>query len=142
MISLKDRLLSYEGFVDNEYLDKYVQLVERNRRTPRRGKDINSHHIVPRSWFKIHKQTVDNSLSNLVNLVYRNHTLAHYYLCLCTEGQLQYANELALILLVSRKKLNISDKLLVQGLPLYNNIYEDYLQKKQSCYKLYEEITE
>lgn len=142
MTSLKHRLLQLSEFIDNEYLDKYVQLIERNRRTSRFGNNINAHHIIPRAWFKLHKQPVDNSLSNLVNLTYRNHTLAHYYLCLCTTDDLQFANELALVLLVSRKKLNTSDRLLVQGLPLYNNIYEDYLKKKRSCYRLYEEITE
>lgn len=139
MISLKDKLLSHDGFIDNEYLNRYVQLVERHRRTSRRAGNTNSHHIVPRSWYKLHSLPVDNCLSNLVVLPYREHTLAHYYLCLCTDGNLQYANELALILLVSRKKLNTSERLLVQGLPLYNNIYEDYLQKKQSGYRLYEE---
>ena len=139
MISLKDKLLAHEGFVDNEYLDKYVQLVERNRRTTRRAGNTNSHHIVPRSWYKLHDEDVDDTLTNLVILTYRDHTLAHYYLCLCTSEQLQYANELALVLLVSRKKLNLTERLLVQGLPLYNNIYEDYLQKKQSGYGLYKE---
>lgn len=139
MISLKDKLLSHDGFVDNEYLDKYVQLVERNRKTVRSSQLTNAHHIVPKCWFKIHSVTIDNSISNLVNLRYRDHVLAHYYLCLCTVRQLQYANELALLLLISRKKLNTSEKLLVQGLPLYNNIYEDYQKKKQSNYNLYEE---
>ena len=139
MISLKDRILSCEGFEDNEYLDKYIQIIERNRRTRKLARVTNSHHIIPRSWFKIHSIEVDNSISNLVNLSYRNHVLAHYYLCLCTTQQLQYANELALLLLISRKKLNTSEKLLIQGLPLYNNIYEDYLKKKQSNFRLYEE---
>lgn len=75
---------------------------------------------------------VDNTLSNLVNLEYREHVLAHYYLCLCTTGKLQYANELALICLSTRKKLNPSEKQLVQQLPLYNNIYENYLNHKRS----------
>ena len=142
MISLKDKLLAYEGFVDNEYLDKYIQLVERNKRTTRRAGNTNSHHIIPRSWYRLHGGEVDNTLTNLVILTYRDHTLAHYYLCLCTNGELQYANELALRLLVSRKKLNTTERLLVERLPLYNNIYESYLQKKHSGYKLYKETDE
>lgn len=130
------------GFVDNEYLQKYAQIIERNTRTPRRGGITNSHHVVPKSWYKINKQIINNSLNNLVNLVYREHVLAHYYLCLCTTGDLLFANELALICLTSRKKLNIVDKQLVAQLPLYNNIYEDYKQKKQSNYRLYEDKTE
>lgn len=137
-----ETLKQHAGFIDNEHLQKYAQLIERNTRTQRRGGLTNSHHIIPKSWFKINKQQVNNSLNNLVNLVYREHVLAHYYLCLCTEGDLLFANELALICLISRKKLNLADKQLVAQLPLYNNIYEDYKQKKQSNYRLYEETIE
>lgn len=126
-----------DGIVDNEFLDKYVQLIERNRRTSRFNHNMNTHHIIPKSWYKLHDKTIDNTISNLVNLTYRNHVLAHYFLCLCTEGEFQFANELAFMLLISRKNLNISEKLLVQELPLYNNIYESYYQKKKQNYKLY-----
>lgn len=138
MRNVKETLLLHEGFVDNEYLDKYCQLIERNTRTPITPRVTNSHHIIPKSWFKINNKPVDNSQSNLVNLVYRNHVLAHYYLCLCTTANLQFANELALVCLVSRKKLNILDKQLISGLPLYNNIYENYKTHKKEM-KLYEE---
>ena len=137
MINVKQTLLQHKGFVDNEFLDSYVCLIERNTRTIQRNRITNSHHIIPKSWFKINKETVDNSRSNLVNLVYRDHVLAHYYLCLCTTDELQYANELALICLTTRNKLNTVDKMLVTHLPLYNNIYESYKAHKQSNYKLY-----
>lgn len=139
MTSLKEHILEHEGFLDNNYLDSYVRLIERNRRTVRKPGSTNMHHIVPRSWFRINKQPVNDSLPNLVNLTYRDHVLAHYFLCLCTTNSLLYANELALFLLTSRKKLNLSERLLVQGLPLYNNIYEDYKEKKSSNYVLYED---
>lgn len=139
MLQLKSKLLSKTGFQDNEYLDKYVCLIERNRRPNLYGKSMNKHHIVPRAWFKLMNLPVDDTLPNLVKLPYREHVLAHYYLCLCTTDKLQYANQLALVLLVSRKNLDYSEKLLVKGLPLYNNIYEDYLKKKSSSYKLYTE---
>lgn len=131
ILDLETRLSACNGFISNDYLSKYCQLVERNRRRPRRG-TTNSHHIIPRFWFKMMSIPVDNTLSNLVNLEYREHVLAHYYLCLCTTGKLQYANELALICLSTRKKLNPSEKQLVQQLPLYNNIYENYLNHKRS----------
>lgn len=131
ILDLETRLTACQGFVSNEYLSKYCQLVERNRRRSRRG-NTNAHHIIPRFWFKMMNKPVDNTLSNLVNLEYREHVLAHYYLCLCTTDKLQYANELALICLSTRKKLNPSEKQLVQQLPLYNNIYENYLNHKRS----------
>lgn len=142
MRDVKQTLLNHEGFVDNQYLDLYCRLVERNGRTPIRHRVTNSHHIIPKSWFKLNKQTVDNSQANLVNLVYREHVLAHYYLCLCTVDELQFANELALMCLLNRKKLNVVDKQLVTGLPLYNNIYEHYKQRRKENYQLYKEEDE
>ena len=136
-MQLKDKLSTLDGFVNNEFLEKYVQLVERNRRTSRFAKNMNTHHIIPKSWYKINNQTIDNTLVNLVHLTYRNHVLAHYFLCLCTSGKLQYANELAFMLLLSRKNLNHSEKLLIQELPLYNNIYESYVSKKKQGYQIY-----
>ena len=99
MRNLKQVLQELDYFVDNEYLDKYVRLVETNRRTKRTPRQTNSHHVIPKSWFKLVGLPVDSSLQNLVNLQYRNHVLAHYYLCLCTRDELQYANELALMCL-------------------------------------------
>lgn len=140
MHNVKETLLSKEGFILNEYLDLYCFLIERNTRTPQRNRITNKHHIIPKAWFKLNNKEIDNSISNLVNLVYRDHVLAHYYLCLCTSNELQYANELALFCLTSRKKLNSVDKELIHKLPLYNNIYEDYRTKKARSYKLYKRI--
>lgn len=131
ILDLETRLSSCTGFITNEYLTKYCQIIERNKRRHRTG-STNAHHIIPKFWFKMMRQSVDNTLSNLVNLEYREHVLAHYYLCLCTTDKLQFANELALICLSTRKKLNPSEKQLVQQLPLYNNIYENYLDHKRS----------
>lgn len=36
--------------------------------------------------FQTNSLEIDNSKENLVNLYYKDHILAHYYLCLCTEG--------------------------------------------------------
>lgn len=142
MRDVKQTLLNHNGFIDNEYLDLYCRLVERNGRTQIRHGVTNSHHIIPKSWFKLNKQLVDNTQSNLVNLVYREHVLAHYYLCLCTTDELQFANELALMCLLNRKKLNVVDKQLIMGLPLYNNIYEHYKQLRKDNYQLYREDIE
>lgn len=133
---LHEKLKTKNYFVDNEYLIKYCNLIERNRNT-HNYKGTNKHHIIPKSWFKLNGVQVDNSTNNLVTLSYRDHVMAHYYLCLCTIENLQYANQLALICLTSRKKLNVVEKQLITRLPLYNNIYEQYKQRKQSGYKLY-----
>ena len=137
MYDIKNTLRVLSGFVDNEYLDKYCSLITRNTRTVRKGGLTNSHHIIPKCWFKLNNQSVDNSQQNLVNLIYREHALAHYYLCLCTINELQYANELAFMCLITRKKLNIVDKQLITGLPLYIKIYESYKHHKHNNFQLY-----
>ena len=124
-------------FIDNDYLKRYDLLISRHITTKVKPRQTNSHHIIPKSWFKIHDLPVDNTLNNLVNLPYREHIMAHYYLCLCTQDPLRYANELGFMCLISRKKLNPTDKLLIQSLSMYNNIYEDYVFKRKNNYKLY-----
>ena len=138
MVDVYNTLKQKQYFIDNEYLQKYCQLVERNTRTPVRARQTHKHHIVPKSWFKLTNSCVNNELNNLVNLPYREHFLAHYYLCLCTQDPFKYANQLALMCLLSLKNKNTVDKELLYRLPLYNNIYEDYVQKLKSNYRLYE----
>ena len=135
---LTDKLAVLDGFINNEYLQKYCLLIERNRHT-KNFKGTNKHHIIPKCWFKLHGEEIDNTTNNLVTLSYRDHVLAHYFLCLCTIDKLQYANQLALMCLTTRKKLNIVEKQLIARLPLYNNIYESCKQRQHDSYKLYEE---
>lgn len=131
------KLKTLEYFVDNEYLLKYAQLVGTRRIAGNRHTLTNKHHIVPRSWYKLMCKEVDNSRANLITLTYREHVMAHYYLCLCTRDNLKYANELALVGLVNRKCLSDIDRQLVKNLPLYNNIYESYVKHRKSNYQLY-----
>ena len=78
-MNLKEKLLSLDVVSDNEYLDKYVKLIEYNRNTKREKFKTQMHHIVPRSYYKHCQKHVDNSKHNLVYLTHRNHVLAHYY---------------------------------------------------------------
>ena len=139
MCDVYSTLKSLKFFIDNEFLLKYSQLIERNMRTPQRARQTHKHHILPKSWFKLTNEEINNCLNNLVNLPIREHVLAHYYLCLCTEDPFKYANQLALSCLQSKTKISAFDKQLLHNLPLYNNIYEDYVKKLHNNYKLYEE---
>lgn len=139
MLNIYETLKTYKYYIDNEYLIKYAQLIERNRRTPVRGKQTHKHHIVPKSWFKLTEAVINNDLNNLVNLPIREHILAHYYLCLCTEDPFRFANQLALVCLQTQKRINSVDLNLLHNLPMYNYIYEDYVLKLQQNYKLYGE---
>lgn len=138
MLDIYNTLKTKQYFIDNEFLQKYCQLIERHTRTAQRARVTHKHHIIPKSWFKLTNNVVNNELNNLVNLPYREHFLAHYFLCLCTEDPFKYANQLALMCLLSINKKNVVDKQLLYQLPLYNKIYEDYMQKLKSNYRLYE----
>lgn len=142
MISTSAVLLSTGYFIDNEFLHKYCCIIDRYKRGKYMRGRTNRHHILPRAYYKITNNEINNDPSNLVDLPYREHALCHYYLCLCTIDPLQYANELALICLVSRKKMSAIDKQLIAGLPKYTQIYESYLTKKRSNYRIYEEISD
>lgn len=59
--------------------------------------------MLPKCYFISKGLNIDNSKENLVNLLYKDHILGHYYLCLCTEGVLQYKLANAFFHLVARK---------------------------------------
>ena len=131
-------LYKLPGFIDNEYLINYGHLIDRNINTKLQVKQTHKHHIIPKCWFKINNLEIDNSITNLVNLKYRDHILAHYYLCLCTDGPLQFANELAFQCLLSRKKkVNNYELQVIHSLPLYNYIYENYQNHMKKGIHLY-----
>ena len=100
---LKTKLLNTNYFIDNEYLDKYCKLIIDNLETKKEKYKTQSHHILPMCYFKSVKLEIDNSKENKVNLLYINHILAHYYLCLCTEGNFKYRLANGFFHLTSRK---------------------------------------
>ena len=130
-------LLSTKYFLDNEFLLKYCQVVDRNKGIKHLNHNTHKHHILPVSWFKLTNSVVNNELNNLVRLPVRDHFMAHYYLCLCTEDPFKYANQLALMCLESNKRIKQFDKELLHRLPMYNNIYEDLNIKLKNNYRLY-----
>ena len=93
-MNTKERLLATHDFIDNEYLDKYVELIDLNKNTQAISKKTNKHHIIPAYYFRHFDFPVDNSEDNLVNLYYRDHMLAHMYLSGCTEGRNRYWKEI------------------------------------------------
>lgn len=92
---LKQKLLSTGYFEDNEWLDKYCQLIIDNLETKKEKYKTEAHHILQVAYFKILTEKVDNSKENLVNLFYKDHILAHQYLALCTKGKLEISNIIA-----------------------------------------------
>ena len=71
---LKQKLLNTGLFLDNKYLDEYLNLMLKNNTNVGY---VEKHHILQRSYFKKNKLPIDNSDSNIANLSYRDHCKAH-----------------------------------------------------------------
>ena len=83
------------GFINNEWLAKYLELLEVNLNTPKLNKSTQAHHAIPVNsyWLsdepynrtealKLARRDKDNFS---VNLLYKDHLLIHSYLTLCTD---------------------------------------------------------
>ena len=81
---LKRVLLDTNIFIDNDFLDKYVELIVSNANTKKVIGKTQSHHIIPKYYFKFNNLKVDNSNSNRVNLYYKDHLTAHYFMAKCS----------------------------------------------------------
>ena len=85
MLNIKDELLKTTCFIENEYLDKYVALIESNSEQPQICFKTTAHHIIPKYCFKIINKEVDNTSLNLVDILYKDHILAHFFLAQCSS---------------------------------------------------------
>ena len=87
-IDIKKKILATNYFIDNEFLDKYIELILNNKLAKRIKYRVSKHHIIPVSYYNLCKLPTNNDISNCVLLYNEDHVLAHYYLTKCTKGQL------------------------------------------------------
>ena len=73
-LELKVKLLNTDLFLDNEYLDQYLDLVLEKKQN---SGYTEKHHILQRNYFKKNKIPIDNSEDNLITLAYCDHCKAH-----------------------------------------------------------------
>ena len=99
---LKQKLLNTGLFLDNEYLDEYINLVLSNNITIGYTE---KHHILQRNYFKKSGLPVDSSPDNLITLSYCDHCKAHWLLYFCTTGYLKKANEASIRYIVEMYKV-------------------------------------
>lgn len=105
--TIKEKLLATKIVIDNEYLDKYVSLIESNLETKRTKFVTQRHHIIPRYYYNVNNLEVDNSKDNLVNLSYKCHFLAHLYLSKCSSSEkFSYNNLVALHYMTKKVDFN------------------------------------
>lgn len=80
---LRNKLINCNLCIQNNYLEKYLDIVINNSfKLPIKFK-TEKHHIIPRFYFKQMNQSIDNSEDNICNLNYADHIRAHVYLALC-----------------------------------------------------------
>lgn len=138
---LKKSLLKTGYFIANNYLDSYIQLCLKNIFTAKEKGKTNLHHTIPLAWYikkynlKNRKEAepyAKNDESNLlINLLFKDHILAHYYLCLCSAKKFKYQAICALNYLLgnARKIYNLDTIQQIAydlDLDLYQKLYEEH----------------
>lgn len=134
-MTLKEKLLKTGYFIDNKYLDNYINLVV----TPPNTNSLDYteiHHILQKKYFKIINKPIDNSLENKVRLLYKDHCKAHYLLYFCTIGKLKTANARAV-----NKMFSVITKTNTISKNFRNSIIElsekDYIKIQEYVNKIY-----
>ena len=132
---IKNNLLQTQLFIDNDFLDKYLYLIILNLDTKKELHKTQKHHIIPRKAFKIKGENVDNSKKNLVNLLYKDHILVHYYLCKCTTGDLRNANVKAVVSMVNKSFKDINEQWILDNLHDFQKLYEENSKQHSNFFK-------
>lgn len=103
-VDLKQQLLSFGFFIDNEALDTYIELMSTAKNNSKLDLLGYSewHHVIPVACYKQKYKCknrqqalsyADKDSTNMkVALLYKDHCRAHYLLYLCTKGHLKHAN--------------------------------------------------
>lgn len=125
---MKNKLLAYGIFEDNESFNKYVALIKANLKTTQEPFKTQIHHIIPRQFYKYTKTKLDDTAANKVNLLHKDHILAHYYLYLCSkDSYLRESNAIAVRLMVPELPLTMDEKIFIERLPYYAKLKEESL---------------
>jgi hypothetical protein len=137
-MNLKEALLSFDGVIDNEYLDRYVELVSDTISFPN-ATYTEAHHIIPVSFYykerdasisyHMHKRTVAeaDTRNRLVQLAFKDHCLAHWLLCWCTTDTLGHAMRVA-FLHMTGFKLKLTDTLTEEELNYLQHLRNELME--------------
>ena len=124
---LKNKLLETGIFIDNEWFDKYLDLVINNDNKESERFRTQRHHIIPSCYYRNNNIDIDNEDSNLVNLLLKDHLLAHCYLLLCSTDERFRTNMFYAICFISGLKIDDNIKvvdLINSDLDTYQEAYE------------------
>lgn len=129
-LNLKKQLLEIRLVIENEYLDKYIELIIDNSKTEKIKFQTQTHHIIPRYFYKLNNLEVNNDAENLCILLHKDHVLAHYYLALCSAtDRYKYCNEISLRHCLDNNNFKLQenfekDKNFIQSLDKYQELME------------------
>lgn len=135
METVRQFLLQNEICFENEFLNKYLELVKNNLHTPVISHKTQRHHIVPKYYYSCKGIEIDNSASNVVNLFYRDHILAHFYLAKCSLGEYRSKNILSIRYLLKGKcfeDFKIEDVCLEDYQAMYEESRREIFEKTHS----------
>ena len=128
---IREALKKFSQIDDNKYLELYCDLISKNLTKKQEKYKTQSHHIIPKSLYKINNLEMDNSRNNVVNLLYKDHILAHYYLCLCSLDPLfRYYMFISIHYIKGIDSINVSDEIddFVKSLDEYQVLYEENIK--------------
>lgn len=146
---VKKTLTETYGFLDNDYLELYITLIENSKFQTRIKFKTQAHHFIPVEYYKnAHAignrrdatRCANSDKNNFkVNLLYKDHVLAHYYLSLCTCGKLKYQNECAIFHVLGNinyiKDSNYLEEIReLKDLEKYQELYEDAAHTRSELY--------
>ena len=102
LTKVKARLIEL-GYIDNEWLDKYLEIIEANLETRANRANTQAHHAIPVNAYWTSNEPYNriealklarkDPVNFVVNLLYKDHLIIHSYLTLCTnldEVQIRY----------------------------------------------------
>ena len=86
LTKVKARLIEL-GYIDNEWLDKYLEVIEANLETKKSKKSTQAHHAIPVNAYwtsndpydrkEALKLAKEDEVNFVVNLLYRDHLIIH-----------------------------------------------------------------
>ena len=132
MLFFKEQLL-HTGYVeDNEYLDLYVDLINNNLSTKCEKFKTQQHHSIPCACYPSRSEANKDKENVIVNLMFKDHVLAHYYLCLCAKATQFKYKMIAAIEFTLGKSRNLTNQDIVLAL-------KDWLMNDEAFQATYEE---
>ena len=127
----KQHLLEKNLIIDNDYANLYVELINLNKDLLPVKNSTQKHHIIPKYYYRYNQEDIDDSDLNTINLYYKDHILAHYWLSLCSYSKyFKFANICALKYLLGINKYLLENEDFLSNLNYLQELYEDYFNSR------------